>query len=288
MSVRRSVVAGSFYPGDEPGCREFIERLLPSSVTGPSGEALAGIVPHAGWVFSGSTAGKVFAWLRSRRDTLRCMVLLGSDHTGMAVCPSLWPDGSWQTPLGAADVDEELASALLEEMGPLVAADPRCHEREHSIEVQVPFVQYLFPGCKILPVAVPPSERSIEFGQSLGGILERYGDVALVGTSDLTHYGKSYGFAPKGEGERAHSWVKEENDRGLVRLLLEMKAGEILPEASEHRNACGAGALAATVAYARSMGVEEGVLLEQTTSHEVHPQGPPSMFVGYAAVAYGK
>jgi len=281
-------VAGSFYPGDETGCRDFIERLLPSEIVGPSGEALAGVVPHAGWAYSGFTAAKMFAWMKREREQLRCTVLLGSDHTGTAVSPSLWPDGTWQTPLGEAAVDEELAAVLLQDMGSLVTADPRCHQGEHSIEVQVPFIQYQFPGSMILPIAVPPRDNSIAFGRLLGEILQSREDVAVVGTSDLTHYGRSYGFAPMGESEQAHNWVKEENDAKMVRLLVEMKAKDILPEASEHRNACGAGALAATVACAQSLGVREGFLLEQTTSHEVHPQGRPVLFVGYAAVAYGK
>ncbi len=109
--------------------------------------------------------------------------------------------------------------------------------------------------------------------------------IAVVGTTDLTHYGNAYYFAPVGTGERALEWVRA-NDERVINLILDMQAEEIVAETSDNHNACGGGAIAGTVAVARTMGAEKGHLLEYTTSHHVMPRGPATNFVGYAAIVF--
>jgi AmmeMemoRadiSam system protein B len=184
-------------------------------------------------------------------------------------------------------IDEDLAQELLEEgQGALVDA-PHAHAGEHSAEVQVPFIQFLFPEARILPIMMPPSHVVVAAGETIAHTVARSTrEVVTVGTSDLTHYGaRFYGFAPAGTGEAALEWVRG-NDRRVIDLMLGLRAEEILPEANAHHNACGAGAVAATVAAARTLGSSHGVLLEYTTSHHVRPQGVASDFVGYTAVVF--
>lgn len=286
MGVRRGIVSGSFYPSGDRACRDQVRACLEDCEACQAGQPLAVIVPHAGWIFSGRTAGKAFAWLQSGDPDLKSVILLGADHARGSGTPSLYGRGVWKTPLGEAKMDEALADVLLEGLKGLALADEDAHAEEHSIEVQVPFVQILFPEAKILPMIVPPHESAVALGLLMAEVLQDREGVVVVGTSDLTHYGLAYGFTPKGLGAEAHRWVKDDNDHRIIELLLEMKAEAVIEEASGHHNACGAGALAALAAYARQRGSARGILLEQTTSHEVMPQGPPEHFVGYASIGY--
>ena len=111
----------------------------------------------------------------------------------------------------------------------------------------------------------------------------------MVGTTDLTHYGPRYGFTPKGVDAEAMAWAKNDNDRRFIDLVLEMKAGELVPEAATHRNACNSGAAAATISAVKALGATTGVLLEHTTSREVlggeMSSGEPDS-VGYAGFVF--
>jgi hypothetical protein len=108
----------------------------------------------------------------------------------------------------------------------------------------------------------------------------------VIGSSDLTHYGEPYGFTPAGSGPIAHRWMQE-NDARILRLIERMNAAEVTDEALRHHNACGAGAIAATVAAAEAMGARHGHLLRYTTSYEVVPEGRFRFAVGYAGVLFG-
>jgi AmmeMemoRadiSam system protein B len=189
--------------------------------------------------------------------------------------------------LGEVEVDDELAMAILKAGDGLLTKTPMAHSDEHSAEVQVPFIQYLFPEAKILPILIPPDEEAARVGEVVGQAVRAFEKPAVViGTTDLTHYGKMYyGFAPAGTGEAALEWVRA-NDKRVIDLILAMQAEEIVAETMAHRNACGGGAIAGTVAAARTMGAEEGHLLEYTTSHHIMPRGPATDFVGYAAILF--
>ena len=279
----RAPCAPDFYRGD---CAQQVDSFLRDypPLERPA-RPVAGVVPHAGWFYSGRTAARVYRHFAERRapDTV---VLLGAVHRWGVRRAAVYPDGAWRTSLGDAPVDASLAQALLEAAGGLVTASRRAHHEEHAIEVQVPMVQHLFPGARILPVAVPPSGDAVALGTALGELLERWsGEVVVVGSTDLTHYGDSYGFAPAGRGPDAEQWMRD-NDRRILDRAEKLDAAGVLAEAAENRNACGAGAFAAAISVARARGATEGVLVDYTNSHEVHPRGAFSMAVGYAGMLF--
>ncbi len=285
MPVRYPIVAGMFYPGDQASCRRQLEECLRDGRTVDVPQPiLGGVVPHAGWTYSGPTAGRVFAALKAQ-GAPETIVLFGAVHSWGVSGPSVYGAGSWRTPLGEVAVDEELAQAALKASSLLVDR-PQAHAEEHSIEVQVPFIQYLFPEARILPVAVPPSAEAPQVGREMARAVRRLGRRAVaLGSSDLTHYGPRYGMAPAGVGERALEWAKQ-NDARLLDLVIALRAEEVLAEARAHHNACGAGAIAAAIGYAAELGASKGILLHYTTSHEVLPMGRPTDFVGYGAVVF--
>jgi MEMO1 family protein len=284
MSARRPSVAGMFYPGDARTCkREIQEYIRAAAVPDGIGHVLGGLVPHAGWRYSGPTAGHLFAAIEQPPETV---ILFGAIHRWGVSTPSLYPDGSWRTPLGDCPIDSELAAEALATEGTPIVASPQAHAGEHSIEVQVPFVQEAFPQAQILPVATPPSSQAIRAGRDLAKAAQSLGrSVLVVASSDLTHYGPRYGLAPAGVGEKALAWAKA-NDRRLLDEVVAMHPSDVLRLAAEEHSACGAGAIAAAIACTADLGASKGVLLQHTTSHEVVPMGPPSDLVGYAAVAF--
>ncbi len=287
MTIRRAYRSGSFYPADEYSCRQELQRCFGNyeATTEPE-HALAGIVPHAGWAFSGPTAAKVFKSIREKADP-ETFLIFGAVHAwGMGRKAALFDEGAWETPCGTIAIDEELAQAILDEAPDEVQANQTSHAGEHSIEVQIPFIQYLFPEAEIVPIMVNPAEQALQLGRKIGELLQRQKKaVCVLGSTDLTHYGPRFGFTPYGIGDESVAPMKE-NDRELLELTTGMKAADVIHETEQHRNACGAGAIAATVAAAQTLGAEQGYLLEHTTSQDVMPDRPASDFVGYAGIIF--
>ena len=290
MRIREPIVAGQFYPAAPKECEADVTRLLDAVPLSPSAEKhlLGGIVPHAGWTCSGAVAARVFKYLAGTRQPTT-VVLLGSVHRHRGKEAAVFGDGRWDTPVGPIEMDARLAERLCGQTN-LIVDDPYAHEAEHSIEVQMPFVARLFPSAKVVPIMVPPSPHAVEIGEAIGRTLMLYNyDALVVGTTDLTHYGPSYGFAPRGTGAEGQRWAKTQNDRRLIDLVLRLDGNAIVPEAAEHRNACGSGAVAATVGAVRAMGATVATLLDHTTSAEVLRETASrerADSVGYAGVVF--
>ena len=271
--MRHPIVAGRFYSGTERGCRQHLQRV-DGAVEQPAGlpaHPVAGIVPHAGWDFSGHVAMRVYRAVQPKVSPGTTFVLFGAVHSFGVPRASVYARGGWETPLGTLMVDEELAALLLAQARGLLIDDTGAHLSEHSIEVQLPMLKYVFGECRIVPIAAPPRSDSHELGRRVAEIAQQADrQVFVVGTTDLTHYGeRGYSFAPKGTGQTALDWVKKENDQRMINLMRELRAEEIVAEAAARQNACGAGAVAATVAAARQLGSPGGRAVEYTTSYDV-------------------
>ncbi len=262
-AIRRAVVAGRFYPADEAGCLEML-RAMRREVR-VEGDPIAAVVPHAGWVFSGPTAALAYQVVARKQP--ETVVIFGAVHTLDRNAASLYPAGRWETPLGPVEVDAELASAVAEVPG--VAVAPEAHAQEHSIEVQMPMIRFFLEGAKVLPLSVLPAEMAGEIGAGVARcVSELCRNAVFVASTDLTHYGPSFGFEPAGRGEVGIRWAKEVNDRRLIGLIAEMNATAVVAEAAVNHNACGAGAVAAVIGAAREAGAKRYVELEHTTSAE--------------------
>ena len=290
MKTRQPVVSGQFYPAGREAClaevRQCIEdahlpETLPESIH-------AGIVPHAGWTFSGSTAAGVFAAVRQCHDRVDTFVVCGAAHGYFGSQPVIDDHDAWQTPLGEIEIDRDLAANLVE--AKTVEANTSAHRQEHSIEVQVPFIQHVFPEARIVPILVPPTLSALALGEALGEIMSHAAQrIVCIGSTDLTHYGPRYGFIPKGAGAAGLQWAAEVNDRRFIDLALELDPERLLSEAIDRGNACGPGAAAVAIAAARTLGATKGLLLAYTNSNEVMVRRMGSASddcVGYAAIVF--
>ncbi len=290
MELRKPVVAGQFYPSDRQECLEQIGECLASHALSDRlpDPLVAGIVPHAGWSFSGSLAAMVFAAVKQRRATVRTFVILGAAHGYFGSLPALDDSDAWETPLGQVPLDDSLRRSLVR--SGVVVAGSSAHRREHSIEVQIPFIQHLFPEAMIFPVIVPANESALVLGSAVADLAtDATAGVICIGSTDLTHYGPRYGFTPMGVGADALGWASNVNDRQFIDLAVALEPRRLLTDAIENGNACGPGAAAATVAVAKKLGAGKGVLLAHTNSNEVLLRQTGAMHhdsVGYAAIVF--
>ena len=291
MQTRKPIVAGQFYPGQHDSCIDEINECRDArALSEPLPETIAaGIVPHAGWTFSGSLAAMVFSAIKQQHEKVHTFVIFGAAHGYFGQSPAVYDRGSWMTPLGEVAIDEELADAVLSDGS--AVSDLSAHRAEHSIEVQVPFMQYLFPGAKLLPIIVPPREQAVALGNSVGNVIKQdeHKKIVCIGSTDLTHYGPRYGFTPMGVNANALKWADSVNDQKFIDLALKLEPERLLADAAENCNACGAGAAAAAIAAAKQLGKKEGLLLAQTNSNEVmlRKMGTTSAdSVGYAAIIF--
>ncbi len=290
MQTRKPIVAGQFYPAGSSSCTDEVKQCLrQQSLPKNLPETIvAGIVPHAGWTFSGPTAALVFSAIKKRHEKVDTFCIFGAAHGYFGQSPAVYDKGAWLTPLGEAAIDEELATAILS--SGKAERNQNAHGSEHSIEVQVPFVQHLFPGARILPIIVPPVEKAIVLGEAIGDIISKdKKKIVCIGSTDLTHYGPRYGFTPVGIGPNAFQWASEVNDRQFIDSAMKLDPKTLLANAAENYNACGAGAVAAAVAAAKKLGKTKGLLLAHTNSNEVmlREMGSSSTdSVGYAAIIF--
>ncbi len=283
MDIKKADFAGSWYPDSLSGCEMEIRGFLsdPGFKDVPEKNRVAGIVPHAGWYFSGALACQVIRNL-AVSDKPDVIVLYGK-HMSPRERPDIMTRGWFETPMGPVPVHQELAASLAEALD-LQKLDPSQVGPENTIELQLPFIRYFFPGTPVVTLGVAPNATAAHIGKETVNIARRLGlSLKIIGSTDLTHYGPNYGFTPRGQGAAAVTWVKQENDSRIIDRMLAMDTDHLVEEALSHGNACCAGAVAAAVSAAGTLGADHGELLAYTTSYD---KSPGHSFVGYAAVLY--
>ncbi len=281
MGIRQPDLAGSWYPASESECRMMFKEFEKSSVLLQEGNWLGGIVPHAGWVYSGKVAYNVIKYLKSG-DKPDVIAVFGRHlHPGSG--NFIMKDGLWDTPFGELEIASDLAEKLVSEFKFTIETCSR-YSPDNTIELQLPIIKFFFPDIKLLPVGVPPVESSIKIGERVAQIAGELGlRIKVLGSTDLTHYGPNYANTAMGSGQSALDWVKNHNDKRIVDLILDMNSEAIIGESLRNLNACCGGAVAAAIASAKILGAVESKKLVYTTSYDVMPG---SSFVGYAGVVF--
>ncbi len=283
MNVRKPVLAGTWYPATAAECRREIEAFLraPQIAAPPERPLVGAIVPHAGWFYSGAVGCNAIRHL-ARGEAPDTVVLYGM-HLPPDGPDYIMAEGGWETPLGVLEIDAELAALLTAER-PFVVETARHFVQDNTIEIQLPFIRHFFGEVKILPFGVPPAPATIALADRVAERAAALGRrLKVVGSTDLTHYGANYGFTPRGAGQAAVSWVRNENDRRIVETMLRMNPQAVIDEALAHHNACCAGAAAAAIETGLRLGATEADLLAYTTSYD---KSPSASFVGYAGIVF--
>jgi AmmeMemoRadiSam system protein B/AmmeMemoRadiSam system protein A len=278
--VRPPVVAGKFYPESASVLRLAIEKFMQDALPAQAREPLAIVVPHAGYIYSGQICADGYSQVRNRPYDI--VVILGTNHTAPGLRKIvLYPGGGFRTPLGTAPVDGEIVSALLA-ASPDCTADASAHVYEHSIEVQVPFLQVLFPRAKIVPAIVAEADAALctRFGAALAQVLK--GRRALIiASSDLSHYPS----ATDAEiVDRKTLAAILSLDPAVLHAAIQTQMARRIPNLST--SACGEAPIMAAMAAAKAMGATGGRVVSYANSGDL-PIGERERVVGYGAVVLG-
>jgi len=281
-NIRESVFSGSWYPKSAGECEQQIKAFLGEGPeVGEKTGLVGGIVPHAGWFFSGSIACNVIHAL-SQTGQPDVVVVFGM-HMHPGSTPCIYTAGSWQTPFGELPIASEMAGQLAEQFSFSVNRDADFF-RDNTIELQCPFVKYFFDSAAFVPIGVPPSPFALQVGEATVEIADKLGlNLMVLGSTDLTHYGPNYGFMDKGTGPAALDWVREENDQAVIDAMAAMQAEEVIKQGLGNRNACCSGAAAAAIAAGVKAGAQKGECLTYATSAD---KSPGSSFVGYVGMIF--
>jgi AmmeMemoRadiSam system protein B len=271
--VREAAVAGTFYPDDPKILAGEIQGYLKNAkVEEIEGEVVGLISPHAGYVYSGQVAayGMKAIISRGHYDTV---IVIGPSHRAYFEGAAIMDRGSYRTPLGAVDIDEELARAIMDE-SKLVFSNIGVHGPEHSLEVQIPFLQTVLSNFKLVPMVMGSQEGDVceSLAKAIyGGIKRRGKHVLVVGSTDLSHY-HSYA-----EAKKLDKLVVNRLEKFDVQGMLEDFNGEMC-------EACGRGPIVVTMMLSRLLGASESKVLKYANSGDV--SGDKSQVVGYTSAVF--
>ncbi len=274
----RYPVAQGFYPWRKNELLKMLEALFEKAEKKDVGNIIGGVVPHAGYVYSGLTAAHFY---KNIRDSYDVVIILGTNHTGLGEKAAISRE-PWETPLGTVEVDLELADALMDACHH-IKADELAHLYEHSIEVQLPFLQYKLKDFRFVPITIMSNGNPafyMEIGKAIHSCLKGV-DALVIASSDFTHFGEGYGFVPTTSDPL--QWVKK-TDLKAVDAIIELDDMEFLSIAKS-TTICGAGAIATLINVMKEEKAK-GTLLHYSTSYDVSRK--KDIIVGYASVGFVK
>jgi len=319
MNLRKLCLPPPWYPRNPAKINEFLSNCAPPAAPQPTAQTpvIAAAAPHAGWYYSGAIAAQAVAALANpgggtgvAEETVAETIAVIGGHLPRGMQALFATEEEVETPLGNMETDTELLETFvngLKALPGLGAAEDVY--RDNTVEVLLPMVRFFFPKARLLWVRLPADKLSFEAGAILARSAASLGRKLLVlGSTDLTHYGRNYQFAPHGEGKEALNWVKTVNDR---RFIDAVEAGDpvaALERAEREQSACSAGAVLGVMGYAHavrdggsttakdskatgSAATKDsgGKLLAYGTSADVDNDGGiPDSFVGYGAFIWTK
>ncbi|MDD5169946.1 MAG: AmmeMemoRadiSam system protein B [Syntrophales bacterium] len=263
--IREAAVAGQFYPAWPKELKETIKFMVDTDAN--KVDAVGVIAPHAGYIYSGPVAGAVYSRIKFKNT----FILIGPNHRGMGKPFSIMASGSWKTPLGQVEIDSELAQAILKASKDL-EEDSEAHQYEHSLEVQVPFLQYFKPDVMIVPIVLSQAPAAVyeRIGKALAAALKKTGnDAVIVASSDMTHY-------------EPHEQAKDK-DRKAIEAILDLNVAELVNRINRYRiTMCGYAPAISLITAARELGASKAELVKYQTSGDT--SGDFSSVVGYAGI----
>ncbi|MBI5681239.1 MAG: MEMO1 family protein [Methanobacterium sp.] len=277
--IRKPAVAGIFYEENHDSLKKQIEwcfehRLGPGKIpsVGTKREIKGLMVPHAGYIYSGPVAAHSYCKL-AEDGFPETFVILSPNHNGLGSAISTMIEGEWETPLGNVEIDTEFARELVEDAG-IIDSDISAHIQEHSLEVQIPFLQYFSEDFKIVPISMwmQDIETSYDVGKSIKNVAETLQkDIVVIASSDMTHY------QPQNIANQNDSYVldaiKAMDEKLMIKRIMERNI-----------TMCGYGPVASTIIASKELGARESQILKYATSGDI--TGDLSAVVGYASAMF--
>ncbi|MFH1457740.1 MAG: AmmeMemoRadiSam system protein B [Candidatus Omnitrophota bacterium] len=267
VRIRKASVAGQFYPATAQAIKEQIESFCDRNAE--KSNAIACMLPHAGYMYSGNVACQTVSRIRNKESIL----LLGPNHTGFGAAFSIMTQGAWQTPMGEVKIDSGLAGRIVKN-SKYLESDSLAHAHEHSLEVQLPIFQYFKPDFKIVPMLFLSDDLQVlkEIGQEIAAEIQKYGDkdsVLIVASSDMTHY------EPKDQAEQ--------KDKEAIEAILALDEDRLMEKTRRLGiSMCGVAPVIVMLTIAKHLGAQSASLVKYQTSADV--TGDSDSVVGYAGI----
>jgi hypothetical protein len=281
MHIRPPAVAGAFYPLGASELRAELAQAL-AKARARERSVIAAIAPHAGYAYCGKTAAAVYGSIAANFNTA---VILGPNHFGIGAGIAT-SSGIWRTPLGAVSVDDEFAEQLQAD-SPIIE-DHGAHAREHSIEVQLPWLQHRFENFKFVPICINPiyfdKGTCRRIGQKIAQVAAKLKrKVLIIASSDFSHYGAAYGWMPfKGTVSQVLKKIRE-IDMHVASCITRLMPEKLIEVCDERRlTVCGYGGIAATIWAAQELGAKKGKVADYSTSFDISRDA--SAIVGYCGI----
>lgn len=269
----RQPVAIGFYPGNPKELEDAVKKLLIAKKEIKNSLGL--IAPHAGYVYSGSVAGITYAAAKTQKSDF---ILFSPNHTGHGHPASL-SNEDWKTPLGEVKTNPLLIERFSKSK--ILRMDESSHQYEHSLEVQLPFLQVMYKNFEIVPICLAHLEFS-ELEKLAYDLLDE--NSFYIASSDFIHFGPMYGYAPVSSGIKTQlAWVKAV-DKRLIDLICQLKAREFYEEIVKNGyTVCGFVPITLITLIMKRLGAKRGHLIDYKTSYDVHPN---NSFVSYAGIVF--
>lgn len=263
--IRKTAVAGHFYPEDPHELSQFVQQCLPPCVTKTM--AIGIVSPHAGYIYSGAVAGAVY----SQIIIPDCCIILSPNHTGLGKPCAIIPEGQWETPLGTVPIDTPLAEALMADCT-LLESDTASQEQEHALEVQLPFLQYLNKNIRFVPITLGSLALAecLAIGQTLAQVIKNQNTpILIIASSDMNHYEDQATTLSK--NQLALDEILRRDPKQLYRVVRE-----------HNISMCGIMPTTAMLAAANELGATHSTLISHRTSGDVNHDY--ASVVGYASL----
>lgn len=280
MIIRNSIAKGQFYPRSSSDIESMLDKFMRRAEV-QERDIIGGVVPHAGYMYCGGTQAHVYS---SLLEDLSTFVVLGPLHSSMGTSEAIMTSGMWKTPMGNCRIDSELANSILNNSEKL-EDDYNAHNQEHSIEVQLPWLQHKYGTVNFVPIGM--ADHSLEKARDIGNAIRAARDevqekFVVLASSDFTHYGTSYGYKPVTGGIGKILDYIEKVDMEAAGAI-ENLSPETLMDVIEKYNTtiCGSGPIASLLYYAQDR-AEGGELLDYSTSYEV--SNNENSIVGYCGI----
>jgi AmmeMemoRadiSam system protein B len=267
VKIRRPTVSGQFYPSSPQGLKNQIESFIDTKVS--KTDAIACMLPHAGYMYSGRVATQTASKINIKDK----IILLGPNHTGFGVPFSIMTQGIWQTPLGEINVDSDLAGAILKN-SKYLKSDFLAHAYEHSLEVELPILQYFKSDFKIVPITFLSDDLAVlkEIGQEIAITIKEsdiQDSVLIVASSDMTHY------EPQEQAQ--------EKDKQAIEAILALNEDKLMEKIRRFDiSMCGYAPVIVMLKIAKALGAKSASLVRHETSGDV--TGDKDSVVGYAGI----
>ncbi|MFO7872245.1 MAG: AmmeMemoRadiSam system protein B [Candidatus Undinarchaeales archaeon] len=272
--IRTPAVAGTFYPLNKEQLEESIKKSFEKE-TGPGMPGkkedknfISGVAPHAGYAYSGSVAAYLYKEV-AESNKIDNFIILGPSHTGLGAPISIMKEGAWAMPFGQVEINQELAEKIIQKEEHFSAGD-MAHFKEHSIEVQLPFLQFIQDDFKIVPVCMGMQDYDIS--KKIGKVIASVSDkkTAVIASSDLLHYQPPQ--------------IVKKKDLENLKPLKKLDTKKFYEKTMKEKGACGVGPIVASAEFAKEKGAKKAEILKHATSGDA--TGDKSSVVGYASILF--